>query len=207
MNGVPTSGMPGKAPMNGVLLRQIPVFLAVIPLAIACSDTSTAPISDAELSVETDLALGTAQAVAAGEVLESVTGSAHLLSPRDGYWRTISFHGIQDVNLDVKGRFHWRVHNRGGGSKVSGRIVCLAVEGDQAWLAGVFEKAQNPNNIGKWASFWVVDNGEGMDAPPDQLSLQWRGVASPENDPQGFCDQKPTDGDLLSIEAGNIQIH
>ena len=171
--------------------RVVAVIAACLGAGIwGCGEPPTAAVQD----------LAT-QAVV-GPVIASVTGSGHFALPDDGIWRTFSFAAIEGADGSVSGTFHVRTHIPGGGAKVSGRVVCLSIVGNQAWVAGIIERAENPANVGVPAGWWVIDNGEGAGAAPDRISRQWRGV-----DAVGYCDEKPVSQPLFDIEAGNVQIH
>ncbi|MCG6957260.1 MAG: hypothetical protein LJF04_14825 [Gemmatimonadetes bacterium] len=189
--------------MNRVLPCGVVLFMIW-----GCTHTATEP------KLEVAAALG-AQATAisvqdadgSGRVIEAVTGSGQLHTGTDGSWRTFTIHAVKAVDGSVDGSFQWRVHQGQTGSKIKGVVQCFSVEGNQAWLAVVFEKAENPANIGKWARIRVVDNGEGMASAADELAIRWSAFPGPGNDPEDFCMDQPTGPEVTPIEAGNIQIH
>ncbi len=181
-------------------------------LVLGCGDASTGPPLETQPEFGKEQVTAPANAQGADAVIEAVTGSGQLtLSAGD--WRTFSIHATKSAAGRVQGTFQWRVHLGRTGSKVKGDVICFSVEGNQAWIAVLFEKAQNPDNVGKWASIWVVDNGEGVGAQPDEVGLHWRNFPFdpdnyPENpDPEAFCQEHWTDMSLFPVEAGNIQIH
>jgi len=155
----------------------------------ACAESPTGAVQDF-----------TMQSVA-GPVVEAVSGSGHFSLPGDGTWRTFSFAALRGADGSVDGNFHLRTHVPGGGAKVSGRIVCFSIVGNEAWLAGVIEKAVGPA-AGTTVGWRVVDNGEGSAVPPDRITRQRRSV-----DTAAYCADMPTDQELNDVEAGNIVIH
>jgi len=155
----------------------------------ACTDSPTGAVQDF-----------TVQSVV-GPVVESVTGSGHFAIPANGTWRTFSLAALRGADGSVDGTFHVRTHVPGGGAKVSGRIVCFTIVGNEVWLAGVIEKAVGPA-AGTTVGWRVVDNGEGSAAAPDRITRQRRGV-----DTSAYCADMPTDQELNDVEAGNIVIH
>ncbi len=194
-------------------MKRVPLFLTLSLWALACTDMTTGPAFHPDPESGAQSALSASAAMGLNAVTESVTGSGHLFRPVDGGWRTFSFHATKTGAGVVKGKFQWRLHFGKDGSQVKGDAICLSIEENQAWVAVLFEKARGEANIGKWASIWVVDHGEGVSAPPDELSIRWRGFPydseiNPEGlRPEDFCQEHWTDQDLLPIEAGNIQIH
>jgi hypothetical protein len=155
----------------------------------ACAEAPTASVQDF-----------TVRSVA-GPVVEAVTGSGHFSLPADGTWRTFSFAALRGADGSVDGNFHLRTHVPDGGAKVSGRIVCFTIVGNEAWLAGVIEKAVGPA-AGTTVGWRVVDNGEGSAVPPDRIARQRRSV-----DTAAYCADMPTDQELNDVEAGTIVIH
>jgi hypothetical protein len=101
----------------------------------------------------------------------------------------------------VRGRFVGAAHQPGGANRWSGALRCLAIDGNTAWIGGIYEHATNPALIGNGFVFKVVDNGEGALATPDFTSRAMRGGSDctlrPEPDPAFW----------YPVEAGNIQIH
>lgn len=129
-----------------------------------------------------------------------VTGSVVLGG--DPVRTTYEFHGRIMPDGAVDGTFQVRRHlGPEGGAKVHGRIACLVIEGNQAWLGGVIEHAINPDNIGKGYGFNLIDNGEGTGAAPDQIGRQFLFPSAEQ-----WCAERP-EVVIYDVAAGNIQIH
>lgn len=132
-------------------------------------------------------------------VIESVTGSGHFTDVRgDAQLRTFSFNAVKRADGTVTGE--WQRLNRSLDAKAHGDVTCFTIAGNQAWLGGVVERTTTvPGGV-----FWtVVDNGEGANSPPDQISLQL--VGRSQEDVDLFCDiQLPRP--VVDIEAGNIKV-
>lgn len=156
----------------------------------ACSDAPTAAVQD--IAVQSLV----------GPVTASVTGSGHFAMLPDGVWRTFSFSALAGEDGSVRGTFHVRSHVPGAGAKVSGSVSRFTIVENEAWVAKVIEKAENPANVGIGVGWHVVDNGEGGVPAPDQATRQQRGV-----DPAAYCLEMSTSQPLFDVEAGNIQIH
>lgn len=134
-----------------------------------------------------------------------VTGSGHFYSQARQGWRTFSINGKVMPDGSVDGTWQLRVHRPGGGgAKLRGRVTCMVIEGNRAWLAGIVEHAASSGNVGKAYGFKVVDNGQGQSAVPDQFASR---RFPPSAD--GYCADKPDDvaHPVNDMEAGNIQIH
>lgn len=188
-------------------MKRVLPYVVVPLLMWGCTHTATEPALEVGSTPGAQDAIPAQSADGSAGIVEAVTGSGQLHTSTDGSWRTFSIHAVKATDGSVRGSFEWRIHLGRTGSKVKGEVTCFTVDGNRAWLAVVFEKAQNPANIGKWASVRVVDNGEGMDAAPDELSARWRAFPGDENDPEDFCTGQPTDQGVAPIEAGNIQIY
>jgi hypothetical protein len=129
----------------------------------------------------------------------SVTGSGHYtqLVGSPG-WRTFSFTVRRMPDGSVQGRFSGGQHQPT--NMWSGRLDCLVIEGNTAWIGGVYEHATNPNLVGTGFVFKVRDVGEGHGSEPDTTSRAMRG----SND----CTTKPEPTmHWYAVEEGNIQIH
>ena len=202
---------------EGIMNDIRKVFFLAPFLFLACEDSVTRPVAS-EVSRPPEIS----QNGSMEDVTESVTGSFH--SGSSGVWTTRSFHGLRRADGSVEGTFHTRRHRgAAGGAKISGPVVCMVIEGNQAWLAGVATKALGEVNIGRAYGFWVKDSGEGRNAPPDQFAYPATGpgagpggwltpplVAGSPPDPASamdFCEEQPTPTTFITIEAGNIQVH
>jgi hypothetical protein len=137
-------------------------------------------------------------------ILESVSGSGHVTAP-EGDFRTFSFSARRYADGSVKGEWV-RIRRSSGNAeaKSHGKVSCFTIVGNQAWLGGYATTGlftTPPDNEVVWR---VVDNGEGRNSPPDQISLQF--VSSPAGFGDEYCVTTPTVPSLNIVEAGNIQI-
>jgi hypothetical protein len=177
-------------------IRSIVLGLAAAFALAACDGSSDGMAGP-------DVSLGLS-ANGATTTAEFVTGSAHFYDPARQAWRTFSIDGKVMPDGSVDGTFQIRVHRPGGGgAKLRGRVTCMVIEGNRAWLAGIVEKAVGQHE-GKAYGFKVVDNGEGHIAAPDQFASR---RFPPSAD--GYCAEKPDDvaQPVHDMEAGNIQVH
>ncbi|HEY5546067.1 MAG TPA: hypothetical protein VIK50_08435 [Gemmatimonadaceae bacterium] len=129
-------------------------------------------------------------------VTPSVTGSGQYVL--DGMLRTFAFTVRTMPDGSVRGRFSGATHQPL--ISWSGRLDCLVVDGNTAWIGGVYEHATNPSLVGVGFAFKAVDNGEGASADPDYMSRAMRGGTD--------CNTRPEPNPLYFYEIfGNIQIH
>jgi hypothetical protein len=116
---------------------------------------------------------------------------------------TFVFNAIKLPNGSVQGHLVYQV--RCCDTIIQMDIDCLKIVGNKAIMSGVVKKVGgNPPFyvfVGAQAVFQVQDNGEGGDAPPDQISdLEFRPNGASCNDLH-----HPPPGVYLDID-GNIQV-
>jgi len=139
--------------------------------------------------------------LAGGRVVSSVTGSGHFTT--GGEYRTFSFTAHLHADGSVSGQ--WQGKNRSLGWLWHGEVTCLSIDGNQAWIGGVTTIATSGTpEVGGETGFRVVDNGQGRNSIPDQISLQF--VNGGPGFAQSYCGDKPLSPDLADVEGGNIQI-
>ena len=118
-----------------------------------------------------------------------------------GELRTFSFTAVQHSDGSVTGESELK--SRASGTVIHARVDCLTVVGNHAYVGGVVTKATNPAFVGKPCVFAVVDNGEGANAAPDEISLFFTFVNPPSEDCTGATAHTAS---TRPIEAGNIQV-
>lgn len=173
-------------------------LLAAMALIAGCNDTT-------EPGAAVPVSFADAAAAANAGVVERVQGGANFTAP-DGDLRTFAFSAVRYADGSVTGQ--WERIRRFGGNAASnkshGVVTCFTVIGNNVWLGG-YATSGNFTEPGFNEVGWsVVDNGNGRNAPPDQMSLQR--VARIPGFADRVCDQTP-DFFLFDIAAGNIIIH
>ncbi len=139
-----------------------------------------------------------------GPVVQSVTGSGNFHFQGD-FVRI--FTDVAQLLADGSVRGQWERANPGvpggGATKSHGVVTCFTIIGNQAWLGGYATSGNfstPPDNEVGWR---VVDNGQGANSPPDEISLQ--AVARPPGFAASWCANTPPLG-TFPIQAGNIQV-
>ena len=139
-----------------------------------------------------------------GAVTQSVSGSGNF-TDANGDFRTFSFNAKLHADGSVSGQWE-RVNHRENASesKSHGVVTCFTIDGNQAWLggyatSGVFSDA--PNNEVYWR---VMDNGQGNNSDPDQISLQ--AVGRVPGTASFYCEGKFETPVFNDVAAGDIQI-
>jgi hypothetical protein len=128
-------------------------------------------------------------------VTESARGGGHFHNPTG--LRTFAFTAQTRADGTTKGQY--QINNRETGFKEHGRVTCLEVHGNEAWIGGTIERSNVPGSDGFHRVWRVIDNGEGSNDPPDQISVTLGVPAAP------IC----SDASVLplnDIEYGNIQV-
>ena len=187
--------------------RSLFISAAAIALAVvACTDTPTDPVTlDADLEP---------QFARRGPLVHSATGAGHIAHPSGVVLddtRIFAFTALEHADGTVTGQAQLNIIGVGFGSEnpaitnyFQAEVVCLTVEGDDAWIGAVIKTSSIPANIGNEVGWRVRDNGQGNSAEPDGIST----TQFPTNDPgfaQAFCDAKPNRF-LNVVEQGNIQV-
>ncbi len=134
-------------------------------------------------------------------VVQSVTGLG-LHTDADAK-RTFSYAAVKYADGTVKGE--WEGYNRslGPGARAHGDVLCFEIKGNKAWIGGLIEQfPTRPERVGLEFGWRVIDNGQGANAPPDQITRTLR-IGAPASD---FCTSAPDIGFLHDVEAGNIQV-
>lgn len=120
------------------------------------------------------------------------------------------FNARKDANGKVTGEveIHWIIPE----GNFHGKVNCLAVDGNTAWLGMVITRTDYPEllPIGTDISWQVQDNGEGINSEPDRQSYfyltEWLPLLDPE---YSSCLDMP---DFFGIDdsfewtAGNVQV-
>ena len=168
-------------------LRPVVLASALLLIAAACTEAPTEPTADLDLAPA--FARG-------GNSQVKVTGSGHLDDFRfaEPQWRSFSFTASENGG-------QWQLINRNVPARIHGEVSCVRIIGNEAWFAGPTTVSDRENEIGVNRAFYVVDNGQGSAAAPDQIAF-----VPPVLDPQAWCDNAAPRA-AFDIEAGNIQIH
>ena len=146
-----------------------------------------------------------------GDQFPSASGQGSFIFV-DGHRRIFTFHAVTHPNGSVTGK--------GLLTKVSSNpdqrqqfyfdIDCLNTDGNVAIMSGIITRVVRvlPDNYdyvetGQHIQFKAIDNGEGANADPDEMS--WFAHGTPEEIPP--CDEYDVNFDLFTIDAGNIQVN
>jgi len=134
-------------------------------------------------------------------LVASATGSGQ--STAGGEQRTFAFTARKYADGSVKGEA--QLNNRSQDRRFHMSLDCLVVSGNKAYMSGVVDSSSIPSDVGTAWDFEVVDNGEGSNAPADQITLIYNfGPAFPCSNAAA---QASLNTVLFPIESGNVQVH
>jgi len=134
-------------------------------------------------------------------VIESATGSGHI--EFDGGLRVFT-HNARNKANGSSGHFNLNRHDTG--IHFGGSVICLNVDGNVAYFAGEIETSNSEDPTWDPGSFVVwstIDNGEGNNAPTDEISLVYGGYT--EEQVISLCESGFSVA-YIEISQGNIQI-
>jgi hypothetical protein len=142
---------------------------------------------------------------AKGRVESSARGSGHFTYL--GEYRTFAFTVGKSADGTTNGQF--QLQSRHTESRLRANVECISFDGNAAWFASRITHSNNPAfPVGLILGIFVVDNGEGTNAEPDQVSLAF--PYNPQNT-QIWCDTPLNTlisifGPPIDIENGNVQV-
>lgn len=167
--------------------------LFALLLITGCAEAPTAPALDAAPAFDGETA-------SKGGKVASATGSGHFIDVRfpEEELRTFSFNAKEFADGSANGQ--WQLNNRNFPIRLHGEVECVSVLGNEAWFAGATTNSDDPDQVGIIRGFYVVDNGEGGNAAPDQISFAF-GLSSADF----WCDLQPRVA-LNDVEKGNVQV-
>lgn len=175
--------------MKKTLLVALTVALALISLGLtSCNEN---PVEPQEVSYFMNTRAF--DQISYRNVIQSVSGNAHVMG--DPFGKTVTFDIRKNADGSVHGWYNASVRGPGG-ADIKVRLECLHVVGNQAWAGGTIVEAVNPNNIGRAVSMRFIDNGEGVNAPPDEFGGIWQDYD---------CATEP-DLSTRQVIIGNLQV-
>lgn len=123
--------------------------------------------------------------------------------------RTFAFNAVTHPDGSVSGQGQLTYTHNGNDVKIHFSIDCMSVNDNVATMSGTVTNS-NAFESGGPCWFKVVDNGEGNNASPDEITNL---LLCEPSDPDPLCDQLTCDqdnesyaGGLNPIENGNVQV-
>jgi hypothetical protein len=134
--------------------------------------------------------------ISVANVVASASGAGHLTV--GGELRTFSFHAL--LLSDGRAGGEWTRNNRARDSKAHGKVTCMAIDGNVAWIGGHSTRTTTMPGEVTWR---VADGGNGA-AAEDMISLQ--PVGQDPGSADEYCWNMPDFPRLWPIEAGQIKV-
>jgi len=138
------------------------------------------------------------------KVTESATGSGHFVVGED--LRVFTHNAKNKPNGSVNGHFNLNI--QGIDFHIGGSVICLNVDGNTAYFAGVIETSNQEGPFwlpGDFVIWSTIDNGEGNNSDADRITKVQTGWS--EAQVLDFCQNGFNHLEYFDIEQGNIQIH
>ena len=157
-----------------------------------------------------DLATAPAPSLAAGGVVRVTGTGTHVRVGTEGEeLTTFAFSAIRTPDGRATGQWEYRF--RVAGFRVHGRVTCLSVAGNQAWVGGVVEKVVTDNPVfesllGQEMWWRSIDNGEGGGAPADITTGLGFGAPGGAITAESWCRDQPLLLIARDVATGNIQV-
>ena len=133
----------------------------------------------------------------------SATGQGRI----EGTDRVFAFNAVTHNDGSVTGQGQLTYTHNGNDVRIHFSIDCISVEDNVAIMSGTVTSS-NVFESGGPCWFKVVDNGEGGNAPPDEMTGF---LFCQPNDPDPQCEELTCGNDLQlvlnPIENGNIQVN
>ncbi|HYC33241.1 MAG TPA: hypothetical protein VEB59_13205 [Gemmatimonadales bacterium] len=166
---------------------------------VSCTDDPTA-----------DPVTAPTPSLAAGGVVRATGSGTHLRVGTEGEeLTTFAFSAVRGPDGGATGQWEYRF--RVAGFRVHGRVTCLSVAGNQAWIGGVVEKVVTDDPafeslLGLEMWWRSVDNGEGRGAAPDVTTGLGFGFEGVPITAESWCRDQPLTLVARDVATGNIQI-
>lgn len=104
----------------------------------------------------------------------------------------------------VGGRWVYDYYEGGVKTTFTGRVTCLTVTGNRAWIGGTITGSSDPTQIGLGAWWQVADNGSGRHpVVPDRTTFAGVGTLAQT---QAYCDTAPDPHFIFDVQLGGVNI-
>lgn len=195
------------------MIRRTFALVAAFAVGVTACQDSTGPTQPPARAMST-----VASAEAGTGVVASATGSGHVMQPEAGI-RKFTISGLKRADGSVSGQYDLELgpldllkefEVAPPLLRFHGTITCMTVIGNSAYLGGTVDSHINGELFFGRDDFTgvaieLIDNGNGPDAVPDEISSLFVYLPSSTGTPQDYCDD-PAPGPVFPIEQGNISV-
>ncbi|MGD2070267.1 MAG: hypothetical protein PVI57_16445 [Gemmatimonadota bacterium] len=195
------------------MIRRPFALVAALAVGVTACQDSTGPTQPPSRAMST-----VTSADAETGVVASATGSGHVKQPDAGI-RKFTISALKRADGSVSGQYDLKSGPQDllKEFEVSppllsfhGTITCMTVIGNSAYLGGTVDSHINGDLYFGTDDFTgvaieLIDNGDGPDSAPDQISSVAVYLPTTPSTPQDYCDD-PAPGSVFPIEQGNISV-
>jgi hypothetical protein len=138
-----------------------------------------------------------------------VAGSTHLLLGPATFGVTVqqdplAYDAVRLADGRVGGHWSYDYYEAGVHLKFSGRVTCLTVHGNRAWVGGPIDATTDPTSVGLGAWWQVADLGSGRHpVVPDQTTFAGIGTLEAT---QAYCDTTPDPHFIFDVQSGGLVV-
>jgi hypothetical protein len=161
------------------------------------------------LSAAVPTATAASRPVSHSRVVASVAGSTHLLLGPATFGVTVqqdplAYDAVRLADGRVGGHWSYDYYEAGVHLKFSGRVTCLTVHGNRAWVGGPIDATTDPTSVGLGAWWQVADLGSGRHpVVPDQTTFAGIGTLEAT---QAYCDTAPDPHFIFDVQSGGLVV-
>ena len=116
----------------------------------------------------------------------------------------LEYHAALFADGTVRGTWRYDYWEAGKETTFSGRVTCLSVSGNRAWIGGPITQSSDPTQVGQGAWWQVADNGEGRHpVTPDRTTFAGIGTMTQTTD---YCAAEPEPHFIFDVQLGGVSV-
>lgn len=145
-------------------------------------------------------------AVAGGGVDASASGATavHLGKEIFGVpvtMRLLAYYAARRADGSITGSFRYDYTESGHRNTYRGRVTCLAVQADRAWIGGQVTTSDDPTALRAWV-WWQVDDGTQLGLA-DETTFLGFGTRSQT---AAYCHDRPYPRHIFDVNSGGLTV-
>jgi hypothetical protein len=116
----------------------------------------------------------------------------------------LAYHAIKLTDGSVRGWWRYDYWQAGQETTFSGRVMCMSVSGNRAWVGGPIAKSCDPSQVGMGAWWQVADNGTGRHpVVPDRTTFAGIGTMA---ETIAYCNGEPAPHFIFDVQLGGVSV-
>ena len=117
----------------------------------------------------------------------------------------LAYSAVKLADGTVHGHWSYDYYEAGVETTFSGRISCLTVRGNRAWVGGPITQSSDPSQIGSGGWWQIADNGTGRHPViPDRTTFVGIGTLAQT---QAYCDTAPEPRFIFDVQQGGVRVN